>query len=65
MLEGGREEGGGGGRFHDLPLIEGWEAVGEPAPRETRTATLREQVAAGTLYLANGRLFVPPGWRTG
>lgn len=46
--------------FTDCPSSR-WEAVGEPGPRETRTATLREQVAAGTLGLANERLCVPPG----
>ena len=39
----------------------GWEAVGDPAPRETRNATLREKVAAGTLHLANEDLPAPPG----
>lgn len=39
-----------------LPLIR----KGKLLPRETRTATLREQVAAGTLYLANESRRVPP-----
>jgi hypothetical protein len=52
---GGRREGWCGvAGFANCPSSR-WEAVGEPGPRETRTATLREQVAGGTRDLANER----------
>lgn len=39
MLEGGVEEGGGGGRFHDLPLIEDGKLL-ESQPRGRRAPRL-------------------------